>query len=278
MLRALSWNLYHGRDFPPDRTLRTWRSRILRLDERNETHRQVNRDLFDEFAAVLAGAKWDVALLQECPPRWTTRLAAACGAEPQVSLTSRNSLSGVRALLARQNPDLMASAEGGANLTLVRGDRIAERDEFVLAEEPERRTMAFTALASGTCCANVHTSNAAPDVVGAEVLRAAGRALELAGDRPLVFGGDLNLSPARGPEVFAELASLGLAGPTADDAIDHLLCRRTRDHRAARAVARGPPRGDRGRARDPPFRPRSGRRRLRRMIRYRGLLSRSAVR
>ena len=117
-LRVLSWNLFHGRDFPPDSELRTWRSRILRIDERNATHLQVNRDLLPEFSSVLAGAEWDVALLQECPPRWTKALASACGAAANVSLTSRNSAGWLRALLARQNPDLIASNEGGANLTL----------------------------------------------------------------------------------------------------------------------------------------------------------------
>ena len=78
---AITWNLFHGRDFPPDPALRTWRSRLLRIDERNETHVQVNRDLTAEFATLLAGASWDVALLQECPPRFAAPLARACGAE-----------------------------------------------------------------------------------------------------------------------------------------------------------------------------------------------------
>jgi endonuclease/exonuclease/phosphatase family metal-dependent hydrolase len=222
--KALTWNLYHGRDFPPNPELRTWRSRLLRTDERDETHLQVNRDLFDEFAGVLARAEWDVGLLQECPPRWTLGLASACSADAHVSLTSRNSLSGLRAILAHQNPDLMASSEGGANLTLVRGDSIAERRELVLTTRPERRTMAFSGLATGLCVANLHASNAAPPIAGAEVLAAAARAIEWAEDRPLLFGGDLNLRPDRAGAVFAELAvRYGLSAPTAPNAIDHLL-------------------------------------------------------
>ena len=73
---VLSWNLFHGRDYPPDPKLRTWRSRLLRFEERNETHVQVNRDLSEEFATVLSGAEWDLAMLQECrrasPSRWPT--------------------------------------------------------------------------------------------------------------------------------------------------------------------------------------------------------------
>ena len=84
-LRALTWNLFHGRDFPPDPSLLTLRSRLLCCSERNDTHLQLNRDLFDEFAGVLAGAPWDVALLQESPPRWSEALARACGAEPIAS-------------------------------------------------------------------------------------------------------------------------------------------------------------------------------------------------
>src|SRR5215218_5772574 len=117
---VLVWNLFHGRDYPPDPELRTWRSRLLRFEERSDTHVQVNRDLTREFATLLAATAWDVALLQECPPRFMEPLARACGAEAHRALTSRNSLGPLRGLLARQNPDLMASGEGGSNLTLIR--------------------------------------------------------------------------------------------------------------------------------------------------------------
>lgn len=228
---ALSWNLFHGRDFPPDPGLRTWRSRLLRLEERNATHVQVNRDLTAEFAALLAGAEWDVALLQECPPRFAEPLARACGAEWHQALTSRNSLGGLRALLARQNPDLMASGEGGSNLTLVRVPGklggIAERREMAIHEgEPERRSMAFVATASGVCVANLHATNDWPKLAIEDVLRAARAADEWAGRRPLVFGGDLNLRPGQQPRLFERLRDeFGLAPTTAPDAIDHVLCR-----------------------------------------------------
>ena len=230
-LTALAWNVFHGRDFPPDPELRSWRSRILRLDERNETHVQLNRDLTAEFATLLAGAAWDVALLQECPPRFAEPLAAACGAEWQRALTSRNALAPLRELLARQNPDLMASSEGGSNLTLVRVPGrlggIAERRELAIHEgEPERRAMAFTRTASGVCIANLHATNDRPKLATEDVLRAARAATEWAGDAPLIFGGDLNLRPAENPEVFARLeVDFGLTGRTGPQAIDHLLSR-----------------------------------------------------
>jgi len=230
-LTALAWNLFHGRDFPPDPTLRSWRSRLLRFDERNATHVQVNRDLSAEFATVLAGAKWDVALLQETPPRFAAPLAHACGAEWHRVLTSRNSLGPLRALLARQNPDLMASGEGGSNLTLVRVPGrlggIAERRELEIhGGPPERRSMALTRTASGLCVANLHATNDRPAMATDDVLRAARAAVEFAGGAPLVFGGDLNLRPAEDPLVFERLREdFGLSGPTGPKAIDHLLVR-----------------------------------------------------
>jgi endonuclease/exonuclease/phosphatase family metal-dependent hydrolase len=228
---AITWNLFHGRDFPPDPHLRSWRSRLLRLDERNETHVQVNRDLTTEFATLLAATAWDVALLQEVPPRFAEPLAAACGAESHRVLTSRNTLGPLRELLARQNPDLMASGEGGSNLTLIRVPGrlggIAERRELEIHEgQPERRSMAFTRTASGLCIANLHATNDQPELAVEDVLKAAGAASAWAERSPLIFGGDLNLRPAENPEIFARLGEeFELQGPTAPVAIDHLLTR-----------------------------------------------------
>jgi endonuclease/exonuclease/phosphatase family metal-dependent hydrolase len=228
---AIAWNLFHGRDFPPDPGLFTWRSRLLRITERNATHVQVNRDLRDEFAARLAGAEWDVALLQECPPRFAAALAEACGAEGHRVLTSRNALGGLRAAAARLNPDLIASGEGGSNLTLVRAagslGGIVERRGTVIHEgRPERRTMAMTRTAAGVCVANLHATNDHSELAAGDVMLAASVATEWAGEAPLVFGGDLNLRPRENPEVFEGLADRhGLGDPTAPDAIDHLLAR-----------------------------------------------------
>lgn len=226
-IRALTWNLFHGRDFPPDPALRTTRSLLLRSAERNETHVQVNRDLLDEFAGVLAAAEWDVALLQECPPRWAQALAKRCGASAHRVLTSRNSLATLRAMAARVNPDLIASSEGGSNVTLVRGSPITERRELVLCPgpRPERRTMAFTRLADRTCFSNLHASTGAANRARAEdeLRLAAERTLEWAAGAPAVLGGDLNVRP-RDSSVFRELAErFGLTGPTASDSLDHLL-------------------------------------------------------
>jgi endonuclease/exonuclease/phosphatase family metal-dependent hydrolase len=227
-VRVLSWNLYHGRDFPPDPALLTWRSRLLRVTERNDTHAQVNRPLLDEFAAVLAELEWDIALLQEVPPRWFRPLATRLGARGALALTSRNLLPACRRRLADWNPDLLASSEGGSNQVLVRG-RVVEVRRMLLSRLPERRRMLWARLKlpeGRLSAANLHASAGLPLKAAAEVAAAAERAVAWAGDDPLVFGGDLNLRPRREPEPFARLRERhGLREPTDPDAIDHILVR-----------------------------------------------------
>jgi endonuclease/exonuclease/phosphatase family metal-dependent hydrolase len=242
--KAISWNLFHGRDHPPDPALFTWRSRLLGRSERNATHVQVNRDLRDEFAAMLSGAEWDVALVQECPPRFAGTLARASAADSHRVLTSRNSLGAMRGLAGRLNPDLIASGEGGSNLTLVRPGGalggIDERREMAIHEgRPERRAMSFVRTGAGICVANLHATNDAPALATEDVLRAAAAASEWADGAPLLFGGDLNLRPRDDPEAFEELtACFGLRGVTAPGAIDHLL---TRDLEPVESPRQWPP-------------------------------------
>jgi endonuclease/exonuclease/phosphatase family metal-dependent hydrolase len=203
----------------------------LRVTERNKTHVQVNRDLRDEFAESIAAEAWDVALLQECPPRFAEALAGACGAEWHRVLTSRNGLGGLRSAAGRLNPDLIASAEGGSNLTLVRTGGalggIEERRGLAIHEgRPERRAMALTRTRAGVCVANLHATNDQPPRAVEDVRRAARAATGWAGEAPLLFGGDLNLRPAEDPDIFEELErEHGLSAPTAPEAIDHLLAR-----------------------------------------------------
>jgi len=228
---AVSWNLFHGRDYPPNSELFTWRSRLLRITERDATHVQVNRDLTSEFAQLLAAAEWDVALLQECPPRFADPLTRACHANGHRALTSRNSLGRLRAFTARLNPDLIASGEGGSNQTLVRAGgslgAITERHTMAIHEgRPERRAMGFVRTAAGVCIANLHATNDRPALAAEDVLRAAKAASEWAGDSPLLFGGDFNLRPAQDPVAFEQLRErFGLEGTTAPGAIDHVLSR-----------------------------------------------------
>jgi endonuclease/exonuclease/phosphatase family metal-dependent hydrolase len=205
-MRVLSWNLYHGRDVP--------------------AVTDVNRALLDEFATVLDGLEWDVALLQEAPPLWLDQLARRTRANGVRVWTSRNWWPWLQRKLADWNPDLIKSSEGGSNQILVREPgRVVDHRRLTLARWPERRRMHWVRLESGVCVANLHASAGRPGRAGPEVLRAARTAIEWSGEEPLVFGGDLNLRPARDPEPFAELRQLGFSEPTAPDAIDHLLAR-----------------------------------------------------
>ncbi len=230
--RVLTWNLFHGRDHPPERELRTLRSRLLRRTERGAAHAQVNSDLFEQFADVLADAEWDVALLQECPPRWAEELAVRCRADAHRALTARNlpaPLAPLQRLGGRLNPDLLGSWEGGSNLTLVRGaygaPTIAERRELTLARRPETRRMAYSRLRTGLCIANIHLSQDAT-AAERELLAAARTAVRWADGRALILGGDFNLRPARSPGAFAALAEeYGFGSPASRQAIDHLLAR-----------------------------------------------------
>ena len=234
----LTWNLFHGRDAPPDSDLLTWRSRLLRFTERGESHAQVNRDLFEAFAAVIAGADWDIALLQECPPRWAEGLATATDAEPHLAPTSRNlpGLGRLQGTVAAFNPDLIASWEGGSNLTLVR-DRaagspaITGRTQVRIARRPEQRVIALSRLAGGLCVANLHASKARP-AAERELLDAAAVAVEWAAGLPPAL--------RRGPEPATRSERSGLrgarAGPRARPADRRLGDRPSARHR----------RGDRG--------------------------------
>jgi endonuclease/exonuclease/phosphatase family metal-dependent hydrolase len=230
-MRVLSWNLYHGRDFPPDKALFTLRSRLLRVTERNETHVQVNRSLFLELASWLAGHEWDAALLQEAPPLWFRGFKRRTGASGARAFTSRNVVPPLQRLLAWANPDLIASWEGGSNQLLVREPgRVVEQRQMTLTLRPERRTMLWgrVELPGGerVCLANLHASAGLPRKATAEVLAAASAAIQWSEGEPLIFGGDLNLRPARDPFPFVELRErFGLGEPAGPNAIDHLLTR-----------------------------------------------------
>jgi endonuclease/exonuclease/phosphatase family metal-dependent hydrolase len=230
-MRVLSWNLYHGRDFPPDPALFTLRSRLLRATERNATHVQINRPLLDAFVRLLDEFDWDVALLQEAPPRWFGELSRRTRATGVRVLTARNLCPPVQGLLAGWNPDLIASWAGGSNQILVRRPaRILDHRRLTLTRRPERRRLHWARLELSdrerVCVANLHASAGRPTQASAEVVAAAQAAVAWSAGDPLVLGGDLNLRPRREPEPFAALRDrFGLRVPTAPDAIDHVLAR-----------------------------------------------------
>ena len=133
--------------------------------------------------------------------------------------------------MAWANPDLIASWEGGSNQLLVRNPgRVVEQRPMTLTLRPERRTMLWARVelpqGATVCFANLHASAGLPQKATAEVLAAAAAAIEWSEGSPLVFGGDLNLRPARDPFPFLELRErFGLGDPTGPNAIDHLLAR-----------------------------------------------------
>ena len=230
-MRVLSWNLYHGRDFPPDPALLTLRSRLLRLTERDATHAQVNRPLLPEFALLLDRWEWDVALLQEAPPRWFRRSRGAPARAARSALTSRNLVPALQWRAGRPQP---------------RSARLERRRLEPDARAPSRTDRRDAPHAPG------RAPRAPPDALDAggaaggprlrgEPARERGasrrrpprrssappsRRLEWAGGDALVLGGDFNLRPRRDPEPFVLLRErFGLGEPTAPGAIDHLLAR-----------------------------------------------------
>ncbi|MGE5636683.1 MAG: endonuclease/exonuclease/phosphatase family protein [Nocardioidaceae bacterium] len=216
-MTVLSWNLFHGRDLPPGGAPRPLPARLVRPQ------------LLDGFADRLAGWHWDLALLQEAPPRWQRALALRARASSAIALTARNEPACLRRRLADWAPDLLAANEGGSNQLLVRAPgRLLAVRRLRLAWRPERRRMlwARVELPGGARLAvgNLHASAGLPERAAGELERAAARALEWAGRDPLVLGGDLNLRPARQPDAFTLLRErFGLGQPTAPGAIDHLL-------------------------------------------------------
>lgn len=176
-LRALTWNLMHGRSQPP-----------------------AGRDLLDEFSAALAMSEWDVALLQEVPPWWPEAMAARLGggAQHRSVLTSRNELLPLRRALAVRWPDAIKSAGGGANAMLVRRAdlRIADDRALLLTRWPERRRLHAVRLVAcerelwvGNLHATVHDDPAARRE--AEQARIA--MVRWAAGAPFVLGGDFNV-------------------------------------------------------------------------------------
>jgi endonuclease/exonuclease/phosphatase (EEP) superfamily protein YafD len=224
----MTWNLFHGRDWPPEPKLqiRAHKGNFRRGPRLGDEYEQTNWDLFDEFAALIDSVDWDVALFQEFPPSWKSRLANACRADAHRALSGRNWLQPFTSLIGRWRPDLLGAWEGGSDTTLVRGaaGEVAERRRIVLTRRPELRVMALTRLEAGPCVANLHVSTK-PSSAERELLDGAQRAIAFAGSEPLIFGGDFNVRP-KASKVFDQLEErFGLAPRTAPDRLSHLLVR-----------------------------------------------------
>ena len=237
-LTFLSWNVFHGRDAPPDPALdrKAWWMSATPLD--NGTYLQVNQSLEKDFVEKIASASWSVCLLQEVPPAWVPRLARRCGAEVFRVLTSRNQLACITRRISAWRPDLLGAWEGGSNAILVRSPwRIVPDSKQTLLLSSiterglsERRRMMFARVRSSNgqqeiCVANLHATAKGPVHAEYEVVRAAKAAVEWSRGAPLVFGGDFNLRPVSS-KVFEQLErDLRLAGSTEPKSIDHVLTR-----------------------------------------------------
>ncbi len=224
----MTWNLFHGRDWPPEPALqiRAHKGNFRRGPRLGKEYEQTNWDLFDQFASLIGSVEWDVALFQEFPPSWKSRMAEACDAEAHRALSGRNWLQPLTSIIGRWRPDLLGAWEGGSDTTLVRprAGGIAEHHRVVLTRRPELRAMALTRLGSGPCVANLHVSTK-PASAERELLDAAEQATEFAGESPLIFGGDFNVRP-KASGVFDQLEErFGLAPRTAPDRLSHLLVR-----------------------------------------------------
>ena len=183
-LRVLTWNLFHGRSVPDSR-----------------------RSLLPDFAALIAGWEWDIALLQEVLPWWPPA---------RVALTSRNVLPPLQRLVTERRPDVFKSWSGGCNAILVRGQPIREHRVRRLRCLPERRVAHGVLLADGTWVTNLHAQAHAERLAQADLDLAAEATTQWAAGAPTVLGGDLNLRGA--PTAFGYRH---LAG----HAVDHVLAR-----------------------------------------------------
>ena len=170
-MRVLTWNLYHGRSVPPS-----------------------GRDLFEDFAAHIAGWDWDVALLQEVPPWWPRPLAERSRASMRMCITGRTLVLPLQRFVADRLPDLMKSWGGGSNAILVRRARIVDHREERLRRLPERRWMHALQLDDGTWIGNLHAQTQPRPQPEEDIARASVALNRWAGDAPRVLlGGDFNI-------------------------------------------------------------------------------------
>src|SRR5262249_29849147 len=105
-LTAMTWNVFHGRDWPPEPELqvRAHKGNLRRGPRLGNRYEQTNWDLFGSFADFISAIEWDVAIFQEFPPAWRARMAAACRAEAHRAFSGRTWLHPLTSLPGRSPP------------------------------------------------------------------------------------------------------------------------------------------------------------------------------
>ena len=259
MIRALTWNLFHGRDYPPDPALLTL-ALAAAADDRARTRPTCRSTATSATSspAMLGGADWDVALLQECPPRWA-RGARRRAAAPRrtASLTSRNSLApaaAARSRAAQPGPDRLLRGrlepDPRPRRQIDRAARARARPRAAARAADDGLHPALdgpaTRSASPTCtpAPGRPARHAEREVLAAaERARASGPAAT-----PLIFGGDLNLRPREHRRLRRARASASASrAPTApgrrSTTCSRAGSRSSSAPRRGRRAARGPPSG-----------------------------------
>jgi endonuclease/exonuclease/phosphatase family metal-dependent hydrolase len=213
-VRVLIWNLFHGRAVPP-----------------------AGRPLLADYATMIAGWRWDLALLQEVPPWWTPDLAGAARAAHRTALTSRNSWLPLRRAVASRAPDLMKANGGGANAILARIP-IAGHRSVELTHRPERRVAHGIWLEDGTRVANLHATLRPRARTQADIARAVAT---WADAERLILGGDFNLRGVDAPgldHVAGHYVDHVLARGWERDSAEVLDAGHLSDHRPVRVTLR----------------------------------------
>ena len=163
--------------------------------------RRAGRDLLADFAALLAGWEWDVALLQEVPPWWPPAARPRVAApSARTALTSRNCLLPLRRALAPSAGPTSSSPgrrRRQRDPRARRGDR-ASTAARRCARGPSGAWCTASASSDGSWVAQPPRPGRTPRRARRPTSpRAAATAIAWAGDAPVVLGGDLNIAPIR---------------------------------------------------------------------------------
>jgi endonuclease/exonuclease/phosphatase family metal-dependent hydrolase len=222
-----TWNIFHGNTVPPGR-----------------------RRYVEEMVRLVTRDRPEFVCLQEVPPWALGPIARWSGMQVFGQVAARPSIGPLPSTveLGRRvtdlNPGLLRSGfEGQANAILVapkqrilaryvltlnplpfrlrEGRRLGLTLATQLAWGKERRQCVAVRVDGGLVVANLHATNARnPRIPDAEIIRAAGWAMRLAGDAPVILAGDFNVDTARSV-VIDRLDGFSRAGP----GVDHVLAR-----------------------------------------------------